>query len=277
MKIDKIVCASYGSVDSVEAYNYSKLIADEFNSEIVSLYVKPGSYYEGIEYLPTEESDIYQNWIDENARQKVENLEKISASVEIRQGAPYEEILAYAREQGADMIAVNRGGIIDVNPSISRTVVKLIRQSEFPVLTVHQSNEIQEINNILVPTGLFDMNSNDFSYALDLSEELGASLYHLHVLETAAVNYPAEVVERLRGDAYEKIAENDQKHGNVTPKVTEAKNIWQGISEFSEDNSIDLIIQNTYVGKKGKRHDFIGTVSERVIQTVKCPVITIRP
>lgn len=271
------MCASYGSVNSIEAIHFAQKLSEKFSSEIIPIYVKPSSYYEGIEYVPTDESDIYQNWIDENSKEKIKNLCEIAGKVEVRQGTPFEEILSFARENKADLIAINSSVNISNNHSISRTIIKLIRQSEIPVLTVHPVNKRNEINNILVPTGLFDIDSNDFRYAVELSNTIESKVFHLHVLETADINYPVEVVEELRGDAYARIAENDQKYKNVITKVTEAKNVWNGISEFAENNQVDLVVLNTYVGKKGKRHDFIGTVCEKVIQTLKLPVITIRP
>ena len=86
-----------------------------------------------------------------------------------------------------------------------------------------------------------------------------------------------ELVSRYRGDAYSKIAQMNLDNKNVEPCVIESRSVYSGISEFVKNNNIDLIIMNTYRGEKGQKKEFLGSISETVVQNANCPVITIRP
>lgn len=275
--IKKIVCASYGSQNSLLTLKYITQLADKLGSEVICLYVKASSYYEGIEYLPTEENSLYKEWFEEIAKREISKIKEGCNKIIVRRGVPYEEILDFAREENADLIAIDRVKITEEYPALSRTIIKLIRQSDIPVLTLNKLPDLFEIKRILVPTGLYDIHSSDFSFALQFSHIFDSHIFHLSILETAEINLPAELVSKFRGDIYENIAKKDIDHKNVEPKVIEAKNASLGISEFVEKNNIDLVVMNTYAGKKGKRKDFIGSNAERVLQTVGCPVITIKP
>lgn len=285
--INKIVWASYGSLESSEVLNFVTFLARKFGAEIICLYIKPTSYYEGLEYLPADQTSLFTEWVNQVSNEKIQDIYNISNSLkedglksrlEVKKGIPHEEIIRFSKEEKADLIAMGNEKNVDIQPSISRTTLKLIRQSEIPVLTINQEQSDIDIKNILVPTDLYNIHSEDFNYSVNLSNNFDNSkVFHLNVLGTAGTNLPAEVVVKLRGDTYDKIAKEDINYKNVEAKVVEAINPWIGIAEFAEKHYIDLIVMTSYSGKKGRRKDFIGSVAERVIQTVKCPVIIVKP
>lgn len=284
--IEKIVWANYGSSLFDDSLESVKFLAKKFDSEIICLYVKPTSYYEGLEYMPAEESSMFKEWVNQISEAKIQEVKKssdslrengIKSNLEIRRGIPHQEIIDFSRNEKADLITVGKGKLAEPQPYISRTTLKLLRQCEIPVLVSNNSFS-EGINNILVPTDLFDIDSTDFVYSLSFSEYFkGLKIFHLNVMGTGAMNLPAEVVAKLRGDTYSKIAIFDDKYENVETRVIEALTPWSGIAEFTEENGIDLIVMNTYSGKVGKRKDFLGSIAERVVQTVKCPVIVVKP
>ena len=55
-----------------------------------------------------------------------------------------------------------------------------------------------------------------------------------------------------------------------------APNGWRGIIDFAVKNKTDMIVMMSYGGGKFKK-EFIGSVSEKVIQESPCPVITLTP
>ena len=284
--IKKIVFASYGTDNSEYNINYIVNLAEKFDSEIILLYVKPKQYFEGLEFIPGDQSKLFSSWINDIAGKETNKLKEIAEKVtdkgikcgfELRQGVLHEEILDFSSEENVDLIAVGKQKTSDQPASVSRIVLKLIRQSNIPVITINPSFNRFDIKNILVPTSLYDLNSHDLRYALELSEFFKCKIYHLNVLETAEYNFPVELVSRYRGDAYSKIAQMDLDHKNIEPHVIESSNVYLGISEFVEEKNIDLIVMNTYRGEKGRQKDFIGSIAERVIQTALCPVISIRP
>ncbi|MGI9533409.1 MAG: universal stress protein [Thermodesulfobacteriota bacterium] len=283
--IKKIVCASFGTENSEDIINYIISAGKKFNSEIILLYVKPKPYFEGLENIPGDSGRLYTDWIGETTEKEIKRLKKIVCNVadndlkcriEVRQGVLHEEILDFSSEENADLISFSKEKTIGHYSPLPRTVLKLIRQSHIPVITVNGSKKF-DVKNIVVPTSLYDLNSDDLKYALEISEYLKSKIYHLNVLENPEYNMPVELVSRYRGDAYSKIAQMNLDRKNVEPCVIESQSVYSGISEFVENKKIDLIIMNTYRGEKGRKKEFIGSIAESVIQTAKCPVITIRP
>ncbi len=284
--INKIVWASYGNQESGEAIEHIKFLAAKYNAEVVGVYVKPTEYFQGIEYLPSEESGIFSDWIEKSSREIIKQIEEdaevfkkegLGFRLLVREGVPHEEILRAAVDENADLIVIGKGKTPENEFSIARTVFKLIRQSNIPVLAVDKPEGPVKIMNVVVPTGLYKIHSKDFDYAVNISKDFESKLFHLNVMNTANLNLPAEVINKLRGDTYTKIAETDIDYKNIEPRVVESVNPAKGISDFVSKNNIDLVVMLTYSGRKKRGDDFIGSVAQKVLQDVNCPVITIRP
>jgi nucleotide-binding universal stress UspA family protein len=48
------------------------------------------------------------------------------------------------------------------------------------------------------------------------------------------------------------------------------------IAEFARQGAFDLVVVGTH-GRTGLRHALLGSVAERVVRRVTCPVLTVRP
>lgn|GEM_PF-5306060 len=286
MKIEKIIWASYGNQISSEAVNDLALLAKKYNSDIVAIYIRPTTYFQGIEYLPAEEKGMFSDWINKCCEDNIKQIETLagvfrengqSFRLELRDGIPHEEIMQASLEEDADIIAVGKGKTAENNYSISRTTLKLIRMSKIPVLAADRESEDMKLDNILVPTGLHDMHSKDFMFALDLSADFSSKVYHLNVLTTGNLNLPAEVINKVRGDTYSKIASLDIKLKNVKPMVLESIDPATGIMEFTNEHDVDLIVMLAHSGKKKREEDFMGSVAQRVVAESAVPVLIMRP
>lgn len=282
----KLVWALYGNNDPGESIDYVKFFADKYQSEIVAVYVKPTSYFEGIEYLPSEQKGAFYEWVEKSSQKVIDQIETHSEELTksgipfrtvIKSGVPHEEIMDSAIEEKADLVITGRGKSAENEYSLSRTVFKLIRQSTVPVMSVDKPQKDIKLERILVPTGMYDIHSGDFTLALGISNEFGSRIYHLNVMTSANLNLPAEVVNKLRGDTYTKIAEKDIEYKNVEPTVIESVNPAKGITTFVKEKDIDLVVMLVSSGKKQRGAEFIGTVAQKVLQEVSCPVITLKP
>lgn len=287
--INKIVWASDGSKDSIEALAFAENLAGIFGSEILGLYVIP-DYFEVpvLDEFPTQELDLLADWIKEKESKASDRLKAIAGEMEakglrfttrITQGVPYLRIIETAGEENADLIVMGKGRAEESN-ILGATSLKVIRRSMIPVLVVKTNGPPKEIKRILVPTDLYDIESRDLRFALDFSHDLDVEIYSLNVVVTGEGKYPPEVVERMRGNAYDKLTQRieEAKLGeNVETVVSTAKNAWIGIVNFAQEKDIDLIVMSTYQGGKFRREEFIGSVAERVVQNAPCPVITVKP
>ncbi len=287
--IKKIVWASDGSKDSVDALAYAESIARPLDSEIIGLYVIP-DYFEvrAIDEFPSPELDLLAGWIKEKESKGSDRLNNISEELakkglrfrtRITQGVPYLKIIEAGEEENADLILLGKGRAEERN-LLGATALKVLRRSRIPVLIVRRECQQKAIKRILVPTDLYNIMSRDLQLALTLARDLHAEIYSLNIVATGEGKYPPKLVELMRGDAYNKLTEQVEEaklEDRVETAVETARNAWIGIINYAREKNIDLIIMNTYGGYKFRREDFIGSVAERVVQESHCPVITVKP
>ena len=284
--IHKILWASDGSKDSIQALKHAELMAKKLKAQILSLLVIP-DYYDVAEKFPPDEKQRFAKWIEETTtkeRKVLEDIGKdfkekgINFKIEITSGIPYRQILKVADREKVDLIALGKGRAVE-RSILGGTALKVLRSSTLPVLTARGDGKSLEIKRILVPTDLSHVLSKDLNYAVELSEVFGATIYLLNIVEVGEHAFPPEIVEQMRGFAYREIVESMGKvkiKENIEASVEVAKNAWRGIVGFANEVDIDLIIMMSYGGGKLKE-DFIGSVAEKVIQESASPVITMTP
>ena len=284
--IHKILWASDGSKDSIQALKHAELMAKKLKAQILSLLVIP-DYYDVAEKFPPDEKQRFAKWIEETTtkeRKVLEDIGKdfkekgINFKIEITSGIPYRQILKVADREKVDLIALGKGRAVE-RSILGGTALKVLRSSRLPVLTARGDGKSLEIKRILVPTDLSHVLSKDLNYAVELSEVFGATIYLLNIVEVGEHAFPPEIVEQMRGFAYREIVESMGKvkiKENIEASVEVAKNAWRGIVGFANEGDIDLIVMMSYGGGKLKE-DFIGSVAEKVIQESASPVITMTP
>jgi len=284
--IDKILWASDGSKDSIEALDYAELLARKFKAEIIGLQVIL-DYYGISENLSADEKIKFTKWVEETElkdRKALENIAKdlkekgIRFRIEVQKGIPHREILRVADKEKVDLIALGKGRAIE-KVLLGGTAIKVLRRSSLPVLTAREGRKGLDIKRLLVPTDISHGLSKDFKYAVRLSKEFGAIIHLLNIIEVGEFDFPLEIVEQLKGFSLREIEENIGKvkmEERLETHIEVAKNAWRGIVKFAGETNIDLIVMMTYGGRKHKG-DFIGSVAEKVIQESPCPVITMSP
>src|SRR5574341_1870096 len=280
--IHKILWASDGSKDSIQALKYAELMAKKLKAQILSLLVIP-DYYDVAEKFPPDEKQRFAKWIEETTAKEKKVLEDIGKDfkekginfkIEITSGIPYRQILKVADREKVDLIALGKGRAVE-RSILGGTALKVLRSSMLPVLTARGDGKSIEIKRILVPTDLSHGLSKDLNYAVELSKVFGATIYLLNIVEVGEHAFPPEIVEQIRGFAYREIVESMGKvkiKENIEASVEVAKNAWRGIVGFANERGIDLIVMMSYGGGKLKE-DFIGSVAEKVIQESVSPVI----
>lgn len=148
-------------------------------------------------------------------------------------------------------------------------------------------------SRILVPTDFSDCSHAACDAAVKLAKQFGSTVELLHVQEPPAwqgfvipelvVSLPdqassslEEFVRTRSQRAMEHIVEQLQGKGftNVRPRseVGEAGDV---IVRIANEEHFDLIVMGTH-GKKGFERLVMGSVTERVVRQVSCPVLTLR-
>lgn len=205
-------------------------------------------------------------------------------------GWPSEEIVRVAEEIGADLIVIATHGHSGLNRLVlGSTCEKLIRCSPIPVLSVkHPEHEFADdasisLKKILCPCDFSDFSHLAIPYAAELCREFGASLKLAHVV-AAWLDYPEFVPSVKQNNSphlveeaeksLEKLAseqEGIEVHVEVDSGIPHRK-----LSDIIEKDNIDLVVMTTH-GRSGIPHFLLGSVTEKILRTANCPVMTVRP
>ena len=287
MKINKIVWGADGTSDSEHALKIAEAISLKFNSQILGISVIP-EYYTVVNLFPPTEKAKFRDWIDLNLitgrRETMEKVKRdlskkgISFEYDIVKGIPSKTITNFAAKQDADLVALGRGRSVE-KTMLGGTALKVLRTSRVPVLTARGDKFKGTIKKIVLPVDLSHGLGRSFDYAIQLAVAFGARVEVVNVVETGYQKYPPELGEQLRGFAHRELKETvgtTKLKDNLAIYTVIAVNGWRGIVDFAFDKKADLIVIMTYGGGRFKK-EFIGSVSEKVIQESHCPVITMTP
>jgi nucleotide-binding universal stress UspA family protein len=146
-------------------------------------------------------------------------------------------------------------------------------------------------NKILLPTDGSKYAENAAKHAIWIASKSGASIIALNVVDTSSlIGLPAEdltvrVTEILKEEAHKSL-ENIQdminefrKEKRIEKDIELIKESKEGspadiILQTVEEDDIDLIVMGTS-GKHGIDRFLLGSVTEKVVRSVGCPVLAV--
>ena len=139
---------------------------------------------------------------------------------------------------------------------------------------------------ILVPYDASSYANHAFDDALKIAEKFGSKITVLTVLGTK--------VEQSSGISLERAIEIQDEHEDVATKILKDLEIlakekgvgfsfkviyepspYKGIVNFSNSNSIDLIVMGSH-GRSGIKKALLGSVASAVVEHANCPVLIIK-
>jgi nucleotide-binding universal stress UspA family protein len=138
-----------------------------------------------------------------------------------------------------------------------------------------------KMQRILCPVDFSEFSDRAYEYALSFARHFGAKLYVQHVTEPVVVlprMYASQpLIDQIYAEqdagAEEKIHELTAKHGDVECEVVlQRGGVADSVLQFAEDQDIDLIAMGTH-GRRGLDRIVLGSVTERVLRTARCPVL----
>lgn len=149
----------------------------------------------------------------------------------------------------------------------------------------------ENFKRILVTTDFSDAGDHAIAHAFRMAADHGAEVLLCHVVEMIvtpnplyAQYYPTDVVspelrERAENDARQALLERVPKSGPLAA-VPHTTVVIHGtpasdIIRLAEERQVDLIVIATH-GHTGLKHLLLGSVAERVLRHVHCPVLVVR-
>jgi universal stress protein A len=141
---------------------------------------------------------------------------------------------------------------------------------------------------ILVPTDFSEPSEAALDYARMVADTFGASLHVLHVFDApfaAGAVSPelfiaespaaqAQLFEEASSRLQHRVTPADRTRYRATTEIVTGTSA-ESIVTYARDRGMDLIVMGTH-GRSGLSHLLMGSVSEKVVRTAPCPVMTVR-
>jgi nucleotide-binding universal stress UspA family protein len=292
MQIKKILWASDGSEESLDALRWVEVLATRYDANVIAL-----SVIESANLNPSAIADDLRKEIDlidsEITKKEADRLTQVGNALEkkgikaethVATGIPYQQIVKTAHDRSIDLIVMGKTGLTPWRKMLlGSTTAAVLRETRVPVLTVRRAATNVAVKKILFPTAFSPEENTALSWAFEFARKFDAVLVLLNVTEIHK-SYDAVkggFVGRLRDSASEQlhiIAEavpiEKRKEVNLVEKVTAFPRAWSGIVNFVRDQDIDMIVMSTHA-RKGVPRFFLGSVAEAVIEEAPCPVIAV--
>ncbi len=291
-KLKKVLWATDGSNESVNALKYSKKITQKFNSKTVGLYVIRDLNKKLFDLL-----NININYDDMISSEK-NRFNKIFVKYEkefkkqdkvfehfITYGKVNEKILSYSQKNKIDLIILGHKGTSSEEGMFSGSNTnKIVRSSDIPVLVVNRKTKkrLSSIKKIVVPINLTEDLVSALDYAVFMASKLDAEISVLYVQEFISNSYvmPILILDDMKNYFDNKLKKLVRKYKNknikISTNVTEYLNPYMGILRHCETAKPDLIVMNTHE-RKGLKRYFMGSIAEKIINNMPCPVLTLKP
>jgi nucleotide-binding universal stress UspA family protein len=137
-------------------------------------------------------------------------------------------------------------------------------------------------NNILCATDLSDLSVTALSSGVALAKEFNAKLFVCHIVDlstTAAygdiIFAPLELQNKTIGYTHEQLERMMQNQTVAWEPLVTAGHPPDEISKFVAMHQIDLVVSATH-GRSGLRRVFLGSVTERLMRILPCPLLVVR-
>jgi len=226
-------------------------------------------------------------------------FEKLEVGCFVKEKFEFEGIECFLTDEGIKITQSNipQGIKLKVRANDSEKAIRMILQihKEYDLEKIMQSSSIKEKKKILVPVDISKYSINACEYAFGIAEKTDAEVKLLYVYEDPTLNKPAkhttswEKHEKIElAEAYNKAQtcllkfSDDLKEHIGKEKLEKIKMHFALLKGKPEDVIValckrykpDLIIMGPKV-KYEKKSAYIGSVTTKVIEHTKFPILTI--
>lgn len=289
--LEKILVSLDGSKLGEQALIYAKELASGLNSEVhlVSVCEKQDFDYRR----------MVQPYLEKVAEQLRIDFEKAGSMATIKpvvlDGEPAAEIVRYARQKLVSLVIIashGRSGIMTwVMGSTANKVIHLTHQ---PTLLVRASTfnskrrPARVFHKILLPLDGSVVGESALPYVSEIAQKLKSEVILLAVVEPGQrvhtiggqdfIHFPEQQIEstRIETDKYlARIKKKLSDNGVNVRSVMREGNAAEEIVKFTKENNICLVAMSSH-GRSGMRGWVFGSVSNKVLQVGKTPLLLVR-
>jgi nucleotide-binding universal stress UspA family protein len=288
---EKILVPLDGSNQAERVIPYAGELAAKLGSEALLVSV--------VDPVHTDEEHLRRSYLEQVSirmrdRCRAYGLQECRVETRILPGKPADEILKFAEESDAGLIAVtNRGSTDNASRSLGGITAKIIRSATRPVLLVRTAateaarSRKNLIERILVPLDGSKTGEAAIPYVTALAKAAGAEVVLFQAVEHVrqVTGYFTILPESIQATeeglqaeavAYLKRAEEVFMAQQIKTSVVV---VWgagaEQIIDYSEANNIDLIAMSSH-GESGISRWVFGSVTDKVIHAGNTPLLVVR-
>jgi nucleotide-binding universal stress UspA family protein len=142
---------------------------------------------------------------------------------------------------------------------------------------------MRQYKKIIFPTDYSICAEHAFNHAVYLASEHNADLHVLHITDPKDSEEDSVLVEELPREGTEEAntalqgfgaTGENAPHNRLLTVLLHGENPASKILEYAEKHEADLIVMGTH-GRRGFRRFIAGSVTEQVVRSAKCPVLTV--
>ncbi|MBL6448772.1 universal stress protein [Fulvivirga sp. 29W222] len=256
------------SEPSMEAFKMALSIAAINNSEVIvfhAIYIPGGAH---LSYDPLLLAEF-----EKDTEKEFEKMKKLSENYKkLHFEMVYDDVLSavthMTKKKKIDLVVMGTTGISRVQEMIiGSNTEKIVRNSNVPVMAIHEAIEADTIKNILLPTNLSLKLTKFIHKVKEVQEFFDATLNILLVNTPSLFNSDAEASSAL---------EEFVKHYKINNYALHFRNYRseeKGIIDFANNEPMDMVVIGTHA-RSGLAHLFHKSITEGVIDQIKCPVWT---
>ncbi|MDD5190157.1 MAG: universal stress protein [Dehalococcoidales bacterium] len=289
--IDKILVPLDGSQLGEEALKFAVSVAAAVNAQIDLLTV-----YESNEKEHERMHELYLQKIREEISSTLHNnSDAARVNTQINRGQPADEIVKYAEEKGVSLIIMVSHGHSGIMPwSAGSTATKVVQKSTIPVLLIRAGNiagvtSVNPFSHILLPLDGSPFGESAIPLVLDLAAAFHSEVELLRVVELVEhVHTVGGIDHFMFSDEQNKRMENEVggylheiarrflNAGINVKSVIKTGDAAMEIIKVSESGNFDLVAMSSH-GKSGITKWVLGSVSHKILQAGKKPLLLVRP
>ncbi len=140
-----------------------------------------------------------------------------------------------------------------------------------------------DFQRILCATDLSDFSNLAVIQAIGMAKEFGSMLYICHVIDLplvtmhgAAFIYQEDQIQEMKTAALDQIKELVAGSALNWKPVVETGPVSSTLCRLAVEKQADLTIVSTH-GRTGIKRLFLGSVTERLLRTIACPLMVVTP
>ncbi|QDT44291.1 Universal stress protein E [Gimesia alba] len=227
---------------------------------------------------------VMSSLIEQAKERGVESTSKVAI------GSPWREIVLEVIKNKHDMVLVGTRPHGFTGRLFGGTVMNLFRQCPCPVYAVKKDEE-PDVPEIVVASDMSEVSSDILHFIVSAAQVADMKIHLVHAIDTqldqrlkglgvgeeTLKKCAEDIMEEVKNELNEQLAQTDYRTLSYGVQV----HVLEGspdvaIPAFIEEHKVNLLAMGT-LARSGISGFFIGNTAERMLEKVKCSVLTFKP